>query len=101
MNPETALLILLIGVLLAASNIAMARFHLRRGRLLARRSDLVPSVDVRALADALAKLKEDLPSNYVKREDWIRFGAVIDVKLDTMREQMEAIREKLYGQPQS
>jgi hypothetical protein len=49
------------------------------------------------VAGDLTKLKAELPQNYVKWEDWIRFGAVIDARLDAMREQVEAVREKLHG----
>jgi hypothetical protein len=46
----------------------------------------------------LSGLKIELPSDYVRREDWIKFGAVIDAKLDTMHRAMESVRERLYGQ---
>ena len=51
-----------------------------------------------AIRNELSGLKAELPSDYVRREDWIRFGAVIDAKLDTMRRDMESVRERLYGQ---
>lgn len=50
---------------------------------------------------AVSALKAELPSSYVRREDWIRFGAVTDAKIDMLRQHMEAVREKLYGHPQS
>lgn len=41
----------------------------------------------------MLRLKADLPLHYVRREDWIRFGAVIETKIDKA---MELI-EKLVG----
>lgn len=49
----------------------------------------------------LSGLKSELPRDYVRREDWIRFGAVIDAKLDTVRRDLESVRQRLYGQSQS
>jgi len=47
------------------------------------------------------ELKASLPLEYVRREDWIRFGATLDAKLDAMREEMRneiaEIKEKLYA----
>lgn len=34
--------------------------------------------------DTLSKLLQSLPLEYVRREDWIRFSAVIDNKLDRL-----------------
>jgi hypothetical protein len=51
-----------------------------------------------AIEGELSGLKSELPSAYVRREDWIRFGAVIDARLDTMRREIESMRERLYGQ---
>jgi hypothetical protein len=49
----------------------------------------------------LSGLKSELPRDYVRREDWIRFGAVIDAKLDIVRRDLESVRQRLYGQSQS
>lgn len=46
------------------------------------------------LEKALLELKADLPLSYVRREDFIRFDTVINVKLDRLRDLIEAIREK-------
>jgi hypothetical protein len=50
---------------------------------------------------ALFELRASLPLEYVRREDWIRFSATLDAKLDAMREEMRqelgALKEKLYG----
>lgn len=44
----------------------------------------------------LLELRAEIPEKYVRREDWIRFAAVIDAKLDTLRLALEQIREKVY-----
>jgi hypothetical protein len=50
----------------------------------------------------LFELRASLPLEYVRREDWIRFSGTLDAKLDAMREEMRqeiaAIKEKLYEQ---
>jgi len=51
-----------------------------------------------AIESELSNLKAELPTDYVRREDWIKFGALIDAKLETMRREMESVRERLYGQ---
>ncbi len=42
-----------------------------------------------------------LPIEYVRREDWIRFSATLDAKMDGLREEMREeigpLKEKLYG----
>lgn len=46
----------------------------------------------------LINLKSQLPAGYVRREDWIRFGALIDAKLDSIRHDMAVVRDKFDGQ---
>ncbi|HVN63071.1 MAG TPA: hypothetical protein VMT58_00430 [Candidatus Binataceae bacterium] len=45
--------------------------------------------------------KANLPLEYVRREDWIRFIATIDAKLDAMRDELRedigAVKEQLYA----
>ncbi|HEY6394794.1 MAG TPA: hypothetical protein VIX12_05200 [Candidatus Binataceae bacterium] len=49
----------------------------------------------------LFELRASLPLEYVRREDWIRFSGTLDAKLDAMRDEMRediaAIKERLYG----
>ncbi|HUY38098.1 MAG TPA: hypothetical protein VMV13_04675 [Candidatus Binataceae bacterium] len=49
----------------------------------------------------LYELRASLPLEYVRREDWIRFSATLDAKLDAMREEMRqeiaTLKERLYG----
>ncbi len=42
----------------------------------------------------ILRLCADLPLEYVRREDWIRFGNVLDAKMDANRAEM---REALAG----
>jgi len=38
----------------------------------------------------MMKLKAQLPLEYVRREDWIRFSSTLDAKLDAMRAELRA-----------
>ena len=48
----------------------------------------------------LLQLKAQLPVDYVRREDWIRFSNTLEAKLDAMRAEVRAeiaeLRERLY-----
>ncbi|MGH7814525.1 MAG: hypothetical protein ACREQI_11070 [Candidatus Binataceae bacterium] len=50
---------------------------------------------------AFYEFKANLPLEYVRREDWIRFIATIDAKLDSMRDELRddigAVKEQLYA----
>ena len=54
----------------------------------------------RNLERELLHLKAMLPVEYVRREDWIRFSATLDAKMDGLREEMREeigpLKEKLY-----
>jgi hypothetical protein len=51
--------------------------------------------DCTALERELLELKADLPSSYVRREDFIRFDVVINSKLDKLRDLVvDALRAK-------
>ena len=43
------------------------------------------------------KLREVLPIEYVRREDWIRFGGSIDRKMDTLNQSINQLTEKLHA----
>jgi hypothetical protein len=49
----------------------------------------------------LTDLRVNLPLEYVRREDWIRFSGTLDAKLDAMREEMREqiaeVKERLYA----
>jgi hypothetical protein len=38
----------------------------------------------------MLRLKAQLPLEYVRREDWIRFSSTLDAKLDAMRSELRA-----------
>jgi hypothetical protein len=49
---------------------------------------------------SIYELRVLLPIEYVRREDWIRFSATLDAKMDALREEMREeiglLKEKLY-----
>ena len=49
---------------------------------------------------SIYELRVLLPIEYVRREDWIRFSATLDAKIDGLREEMREeiglLKEKLY-----
>ena len=53
------------------------------------------------LEKQLIELRVNLPLEYVRREDWIRFSGTLDAKLDAMREevreQIAEVKERLYA----
>ncbi|MFZ0676226.1 hypothetical protein [Candidatus Binatus sp.] len=53
------------------------------------------------LEKQLVELRVNLPLEYVRREDWIRFSGTLDAKLDAMREevreQIAEVKERLYA----
>jgi hypothetical protein len=53
------------------------------------------------MARELYELRAQLPLEYVRREDWIRFSGTLDAKLDAMREEMReeiaGVKERLYA----
>ncbi len=55
----------------------------------------------RDLENAIIELRVNLPLEYVRREDWIRFSGTLDAKLDAMREEMRVqiaeVKERLYA----
>jgi hypothetical protein len=48
----------------------------------------------------LLKLRAQLPVEYVRREDWVRFSNTLEAKLDAMRAEVRAemsdLRERMY-----
>jgi hypothetical protein len=53
------------------------------------------------LEKQLTELRVNLPLEYVRREDWIRFSGTLDAKLDAMREEMREeigeVKDRLYA----
>ena len=50
----------------------------------------------RAVERELLKLKAELPMDYVRREDWIRFSNTLEAKLDALRAELGELRDRLY-----
>lgn len=89
----------LLGFMFAFGKILMSQFEARMSERFAAQ-DLVRQTQMEALKEQLvrdgegtAALKEQvhllgrtLPLEYVRREDWIRFSASIDHKLDRLAE---------------
>lgn len=45
----------------------------------------------------ILKLRAELPIEYVRREDWIRFSNTLEAKLDAMRAEMRSELGELKG----
>jgi len=72
-------------------------------QFLLKRRDLQHERDsgrVDELEREITDLRVNLPLEYVRREDWIRFSGTLDAKLDAMREEMREdiaeVKERLY-----
>ena len=48
--------------------------------------------EFRSLQAELKELQITLPKDYVRREDWIRFGAGIDAKIDRLHDRLDEIK---------
>ena len=105
MSAEAIGILLIFLVALGALNLAAIRMLLKQHEIGDReRFDALRREGTdysHAIEHELSGLKAGLPIDYVRRDDWIRFGAVIDTKLDTVRRVLESVRERLYGQSQS
>ena len=77
-------------------NLAAVRAMFERNQRLASRDDERWT----QLERAIYELRVLLPIEYVRREDWIRFSATLDAKMDGLREEMREeigpLKEKLY-----
>jgi hypothetical protein len=49
----------------------------------------------REMERELLQLKAELPEKFVRREDWIRFAAVIDAKQDALAEKINTLNARL------
>ena len=78
-------------------NLAAVRAMFERNQRLVHREDERWS----QLERAIYELRVLLPVEYVRREDWIRFSATLDAKMDglrdEMREEIAPLKEKLYA----
>jgi hypothetical protein len=54
----------------------------------------------RSVERELLRLKAQLPTDYVRREDWIRFSNTLEAKLDALRAEVRVeigeLRERMY-----
>lgn len=87
-----SVLVTVVGI-----NLAAVRAMFERHQHLASRDDERWS----QLERTIYELRVLLPLEYVRREDWIRFSATLDAKMDglrdEMREEIGPIKEKLYA----
>ncbi|MFZ0660071.1 MAG: hypothetical protein WAU33_00280 [Candidatus Binataceae bacterium] len=85
------------GLTLAGLNVGTVRWILERHQ----QAVLRDSARWSEIERGLYELRASLPLEYVRREDWIRFSATLDAKLDAMREEMRqeiaTLKERLYG----
>jgi len=99
MTEAWQVLLVIIGLVASWTGIIILvmRVLLRRGvePLAAIINELkeIPKEQIR-LEKALLQMQADLPLSYVRREDFIRFDTVINVKLDRLRDLIEAIGRK-------
>lgn len=50
---------------------------------------------IRKLSADIEDLRDSLPSEYVRREDWIRFSAVLEAKIDRIAERQWEVAQAL------
>lgn len=53
--------------------------------------------DFEDLEKQLRATAERLPNEYVRREDWIRFSATMDAKVDALHRKLDGLLEKVYA----
>ncbi|MGH7986937.1 MAG: hypothetical protein ACREQX_11710 [Candidatus Binataceae bacterium] len=95
----TGAFVALVGFNLGAIRWLLIRYETElRGRLDELKRD--GSEFSHAIERELLLLKAQLPVDYVRREDWIRFANTLEAKLDAMRAEMRAeisdLRERMY-----
>ena len=97
MSWEAIASFLLVLVTLVGINVAMIRSMLDRHRSATVRD----SERWQEIERAVFELRASMPLEYVRREDWIRFGGTLDAKLDAMREEMRGeiaeVKDRLYA----
>lgn len=97
MSLEALATFALVLVTFVGINLAALRAMFERHQRLVSRDDERWS----QLERAIYELRVLLPIEYVRREDWIRFSATLDAKMDGLREEMReeigSIKEKLYA----
>ncbi len=91
-------------ITLFASLITLAGLNLGALRWLLDRHEREQRRDLQKIENVaceVADLRATLPIEYVRREDWIRFGATLDAKLDALREELRdelaELKRETYG----
>jgi hypothetical protein len=87
----------LVLVTMAGINVGMIRSMLdRHHKMTMREGERWQEIE-----RSIFELRAILPLEYVRREDWIRFGGTLDAKLDALREEMReelsGVKERLYA----
>lgn len=82
------LVLAMLGCVFAFGKILLSQFEARIAERLAAINERInrDGETVTALRDQVQMLGQTLPLEYVRREDWIRFSASIDHKLDRLAE---------------
>lgn len=77
-----------LGCVFAFGKLLLSQFEARIAERLSAIKEQInrDSETVKALRDQVQLLGQTLPLEYVRREDWIRFSASIDHKLDRLAE---------------
>lgn len=93
------LMVFVLGVVYGFGKLLVRQFELRleerfttRDRSLIDIQDKIGRVEThgQTLERDLMRLRAELPTEYVRREDWIRFSGTIDAKLDWLRDKSES-----------
>lgn len=93
------LMVFVLGVVYGFGKLLVHQFELRleerfttRDRSLIDIQDKICRVEThgQTLERDLMRLRAELPTEYVRREDWIRFSGTIDAKLDWLRDKSES-----------
>jgi len=80
--------LLFVGCMISLSAITIGALHWMLSYKDAANNELTKRLD--HLQDIVTAFHEKVPVEYVRREDWIRFSATIDGKLDRLRDDMES-----------
>jgi hypothetical protein len=82
---------LLNGLFLWAFKWLLDRHHERFSERFAETDERLITVreELRELEREVFAMRTELPQKYVSREDWIRFSATLDAKLDGIREDIK------------
>ncbi len=53
---------------------------------------------IAAIETRLLELRAELPTEYVRREDWIRISNTLEAKLDAMRAELREEQQRMRGE---